>query len=207
MPVRLILTAALLALPASLLAQAEEPTLEAIRAAAEKYTDVEVALADGYIPAPDGMCVSAAMEGLPAELGAMGIHYLHPERFGITAVAPRVAGTGTHTDFLTPGVLIYEPQADGSLELVAIENLVFEEAWLAAGNEGPPVFHGRTWDRMADDPDTEGDEAHGFVPHYDQHVWVFRENPSGTLEPFNPAVTCEHAGHGADMAPEAGSGS
>ena len=29
--------------------------------------------------------------------------------------------------------MIYEPQADGSLELVGIENLVFQAAWKAAG--------------------------------------------------------------------------
>ena len=48
------------------------------------------------------------------------------------------------------------------------------------------------------DSATEGDEAHGFEPHFDQHVWVFRDNPAGPLMPFNPAVTCEHgeAGHG-----------
>ena len=45
---------------------------------------------------------------------------------------------------------------------------------------------------MADDPGTPGDEAHGFAPHYDQHVWLFRENPMGELMPFNPNVTCEH---------------
>ena len=91
-----------------------------------------------------------------------------------------------------PSILIYEPQADGSLKLVAIENLVFIEAWKAAGNDAPPSLLDRTWDYMADDPATEVDEAHGFAPHYDQHVWVFRDNPAGVLEPFNAAATCEH---------------
>jgi len=40
---------------------------------------------------------------------------------GITAPPnPRVDGSGTHTDFLRPAILIYEPQSDGSLELVAV---------------------------------------------------------------------------------------
>jgi hypothetical protein len=30
------------------------------------------------------------------------------------------------------------------------------------------------------------------MPHYDQHVWLFRENPMGVLMPFNPMVTCDH---------------
>ncbi len=97
-----------------------------------------------------------------------------------------------HTDWWQPGILIYEPQADGSLELVAIENLIFEAAWKDAGHDAAPVLNGRSWDHMADDPDTPGDEAHGFAPHYDQHVWLWRDNPAGILMPFNANVTCDH---------------
>ena len=78
------------------------------------------------------------------------------------------------------------------MELVGIENLVFAEAWLAAGNTAPPTFHGVEFDHMADDPDTEFDEAHMFQEHYDRHVWVHRENPNGVFVSFNPNVTCEH---------------
>jgi hypothetical protein len=165
--------------------------VEAVRAATLHFADVNMALAEGFIPDPSGHCVSAEAEGLPADLGAMGIHYLNPALLGITATEPRVDGNGLHTDFLKPSILLYEPQADGSLVLVGVENLVFEKAWKEAGNDGPPVFAGRNWDYMIDDPATPGDEAHGFEAHYDQHVW-FRENPLGALEPFNPAVTCEH---------------
>lgn len=77
------------------------------------------------------------MMGLPAFMGNMGVHYVHPELLKITGDTPRVKGEGTHTDFLRPGVLIYEP-------------------------------------------------------HYDLHIWLYRENPHGLLSPFNPAVTCEH---------------
>lgn len=166
--------------------------LDELRAAVEKYHDINVAIADGYISPDNEHCVSAAAEGLPADLGAMGIHYVHPGLLQITATEPRVDGNSTHTDWSQPSVLIYEPQADGSMELVAVENLVFEPAWLAAGNAEEPMLNGRKWDHMADDPNTAGDEAHGFMPHYDQHVWLFRENPMGDLMPFNPAVTCEH---------------
>ncbi len=173
-------------------ASADDYDMDALRAAVEKYKDVNVALAEGFIPDPSGHCVSAAHEGLPAEWGAMGIHYLRPDLLGLVEGTERVDGTGTHTDFMQPAVLLYEPQADGSLVLVAIENLVFEKAWMEAGNGGPPMMNGRHWDHMSDDPATASDEAHGFMPHYDQHVWLFRENPSGDLMPFNPAVTCDH---------------
>ena len=163
-----------------------------IKAANERFTDVKVALAEGYIPDPNGVCVTAEMEGQPAEKGNMGIHYLRPDLLGITATAPRVDGTGTHTDYLNPGVLLYEPQADGSLELVAVENLVFAKSWKEAGNDAPPNSYGYEWVSMIDDPDTEVDEAHGFQPHYELHAWVFRDNPNGPFEPFNPKATCEH---------------
>ncbi len=179
--------------PSQLLAQDAEPTIDEIRAAVDRFQDVEVALAEGYVPDPSGMCVSAEMVGLPAELGAMGIHYFRPDLLGLTAFEPRVDGTGTHTDFTRPALLLYEPQHDGSLELVGVENLVFEKAWQEAGHDGPPTFQGRAWERMADDPETELDEAHAFTPHFDQHVYLYRESPESPLDPFNPNVTCEHA--------------
>ncbi len=170
-----------------------EPTLDEVRAATERFLDVNVALTEGYIRDPSNMCVTAEMEGRPPESGAMGIHYFRPDLLGITAPPnPRVTGSSTYTDFATPSVLVYEPQADGSLQLVAVENLVFEEAWMAAGNTTPPTFHGVTYERMADDPSTPVDEAHGFDPHFDRHIWLYRENPAGVFFPMNPTVTCEH---------------
>lgn len=189
---KLLSTLTLLATCVPTLLMAADVDLGDMRASTEKYKDINVALADGYIT-PDNHCVSAAGEGLPPELGAMGIHYIHPAMLKITGTEPRVDGESTYTDWSQPSILIYEPQADGSLELVAVENLVFEAAWQAAGMGAAPMLNGRTWDHMADDPSTPGDEAHGFMPHYDQHVWLFRENPMGVLMPFNPNVTCEHA--------------
>jgi len=175
------------------LAVAVEPDLTAVRLATERFRDVEVALAEGYIRDPFNLCDTADMMGQPAELGAMGIHYFRPDLLGITSPPdPRVIGTGIHTDFLTPAILIYEPQADGTLELVALENLAFAAAWQAAGRVDPPSFHGVPYDRMADDSATPVDEAHMFEPHYDRHVWLYRDNPSGIFVPFNPNVSCEH---------------
>jgi hypothetical protein len=93
---------------------------------------------------------------------------------------------------MTPAVLIYEPQADESLQLVAIENLVFIKAWEAAGNKAPPRFQNVPFDRMVDDPATKVDEAHNFEPHYDRHVWLYRDNPNGMYAQFNPNATCKY---------------
>jgi hypothetical protein len=187
-----------LAAPASAAAQlsrgmAADSDMTAVRAATEKYRDVNVALAEGYVRDPMNLCDTAEMMGRPAEYGVMGIHFFRPDLLGITGPPnPRVSGTGTHTDFSQPSILIYEPQANGSLELVAVENLVFIKAWEAAGHTAPPTFAGRTYDRMQDDPATALDEAHMFEPHYDLHVWLYRENPRGVFAQFNPNATCQH---------------
>lgn len=186
-----------------------EPTLDEVRAATARFRNVEAALAEGYVRDPGNMCETAGMMGLPAALGGMGIHFFRPDLLGIKGPPnPRVDGDGTHTDFRKPSILIYEPSADGSLELVAVENLVFKKAWHAAGNKGVPTFHGVEYDSMADDPKTAIDEAHMFEPHYDRHVWLYRNNANGMFAQFNPTVTCRfhkptvvagkdgaHAGH------------
>jgi hypothetical protein len=175
-------------------ANQSEPTLDQVRAAVLKYKDVKAALADGYIADPSGMCETAAMMGKPAKLGAMGVHYFRPDLLGITAPpSPKVDGNGTYTDFHKPAVLLYEPEADGSMQLIGVENLVFEKAWKAAGHAQPPSFHSVPFDHMVDNPATKIDEAHGFMPHFDRHVWVIRDNPNGVFAQYNPNVTCKYA--------------
>jgi hypothetical protein len=172
--------------------------LEEIRKATARYLDVNAAVADGYLRDPHEMCIVAGTEGLPRQLGGMGIHYFRPDLLGITATEPRVDGVGIHTDFRKPSVLVYEPEADGSLRLAAVENLVFVDAWKAAGNEAPPEFMGNQYYLMVDNRDTEADEAHGFEPHYELHMWLYKENRSGLVAQFNPDVSCANhtSGHG-----------
>ncbi|HEU0284849.1 MAG TPA: hypothetical protein VFR52_06885 [Sphingomicrobium sp.] len=170
---------------------AAEPTLDQVRAATERFRDVKVAVAEGYIRDPMDHCVVATDIGRPAADGAMGVHYIRMDLLGVSGPPnPRVSGTGVHTDFNKPSVLLYEPKADGSLELIGVENLVFKAAWEEAGNKQPPTYQGVDWNLMQDDPATPVDEGHMFVPHYDRHVWLYRENPKGIYEQFNPNVSC-----------------
>jgi hypothetical protein len=150
--------------------------LQEVRAATERFRDVEVAVEAGYMRDPMDM----------------GVHYFRPDLLAITDVEPRVAGMGIQEDFREPGVLVYEPQPDGSLELVAVENLIFEAGWRAAGREGVPEFMGNQYYHLVNNPLTEMDEAHGFEPHYELHMWLYRENPAGLFAPFNTRVTCDH---------------
>ena len=170
-----------------------EPTLAEVRTLTQRFQDVDIALAEGYIRDPFDLCDTAEMMGRPASQGAMGVHYVRPDLLGITEPpSPRVNGVGIHTDFRKPSILIYEPQADGSMQLVAVENLVFQASWAAAGHDSPPTYYGVPYDNMKDDPATAVDEAHNFEPHFDRHVWIYRENPNGVFKPLNPAVSCAH---------------
>ena len=168
-----------------------EPSLDQVRAATERFRDVKVALAEGYVRDPMDHCVIAPDIGRPAADGAMGVHYIRMDLIGVSGPPnPRISGTGTHTDFTKPAILLYEPKADGSLELVGVENLVFKTAWAAAGNKEPPAYQGVAWNSMEDDPATAVDEGHMFTPHFDRHVWLYRENPKGIYEQFNTNVSC-----------------
>jgi hypothetical protein len=72
-----------------------QPTLGEVRRATERFRDVKVALAEGYIRDPGNLCDTADMMGRPASLGAMGVHYFRPDLLGITAPpSPRVNGVG-----------------------------------------------------------------------------------------------------------------
>src|SRR5215204_1265529 len=76
-----------------------------LRSATAKYHGVEEALADGY--APLGGCVA-----LPSG-PTMGIHYVNMQKL--------LDGELSITE---PEVLVYLPEADGSLRLVAVEYMI-----------------------------------------------------------------------------------
>jgi hypothetical protein len=188
--IKRLLILASTALLAGCRSASQEPSLDEVRAVAERYRDVKVAIAEGYTT--DNKCVTAEMLGRPASLGTMGLHYVRRDMLGLPdKPVGRVKGTGTHTDFRKPAMLVYEPQADGAMKLVAVENLVFAAAWHERAKEAP-TFHGEPYVLLKDRPETKVDEAHGWEPHYEQHLWVFRDNPNGAYSPFNPNVTCRH---------------
>jgi hypothetical protein len=163
-----------------------EPSLDIVRAATAKYQDVNVALADGYARDPMDICETPYHLGRTGETGVMGIHFLRRDLLGIGEDQTRLDATTAHTDFRQPAVLVYEPQADGSLELLALENMVSAEAWSAAGNDAPPSYQGEEFHFMAED------RALSVRAHYDLHLWLFRENPKGVYAQYNPNATCQH---------------
>lgn len=152
---------------------ASQADIDALRQALAKYEDPFVAVRDLYLSTVG--CVhydGSTMEGhLSYPKGAMGVHFVN-----LTVQGP--------PDPQKPNVLVYEPQADGKLKLVAAEWLVP----LAAAKERPSLFGQPFQGPM------EGHEPlipQGFH-HYDLHAWLI-DNPEGTFSPTNPNVTCEHS--------------
>lgn len=139
--------------------------LDVIRDATRSFQQVDAALAAGYTPA--GPCVSHPT------MGGMGFHY------------SKQALVDAVVDLRSPETLLYAPGPGGSRVLVGVEFLVPADAW-DASNAAPPSVAGQTFD------DHRAPAArHGLpFPHYDLHVWVWKENPSGMFAPFNPTVSC-----------------
>lgn len=142
-------------------------TLAEVRRATARFNRVEVAEAAGYVLSSP--CISS-----PA--GGMGHHYVN---IGL------VDGV---VDPTQPEALVYEPQKNGTMKLVAVEFLVVAEAWDAVNDE-PPVLGTQVYDDHRNDPETNYGGP-GF-PNYQLHAWVWQHNPSGMHAPFNPTVTCD----------------
>ena len=105
--------------------------------------------------------------------GGMGVHFLN-----LQFISPVLDPT-------RPQVLIYEPAGD-SLRLAAAEWFVPVEA---AGEQRPQIFGRELEGPMAGHQPLMPDGLH----HYDLHVWLWKNNPSGVFSPTNPTVKCPDA--------------
>ncbi|WP_461010060.1 hypothetical protein [Streptomyces capparidis] len=70
---------------------------------------------------------------------------------------------------LRPNALVYAPQGQGGRQFVAVEYV----------SRTPATLFGRAFD-----PPAPG------VPYYTLHVWLWKYNPHGVLNPTNPRVVC-----------------
>jgi hypothetical protein len=128
--------------------------LASARSATAKYHNVDRALEDGFINTQE--CVEAP------GLGAMGIHFVRPDRIGNPSLNVR-----------EPEVLLYLPDEDGEFRLIGVEYVV--PAILAPI---APRLYGRDFN------------FNPFRDQYDLHVWIWRHNPSGMFANFNPKLSC-----------------
>jgi len=144
--------------------------LAKVRQVTAKYHDVNVALADGFIPTPD--CVQSPD-------GVMGIHYINPARL----MDPTI-------NILEPEILLYV-KSGNDLKLLGVEYFYgigrpgSELKDVPQPYPASPIIFGRPLDGPMEkhEPDQP--------PHYDLHVWLWQANPSGFFAPFNPNVDCE----------------
>jgi hypothetical protein len=132
------------------------PFADHVRTANDRFSDVAVAVAEGYSPIP---CASG-YDG-----GAMGIHYVNPDYLKDGVL-----------DVKHPEAIMYEPQPDGKMQLVAVEYITFK---------GPAALGGHLFSfESAPNP-------YGLDPFYELHVWAWRENPEGMYADMNPNVSCD----------------
>lgn len=134
----------------------QNPLADEVRAANSRFQDVAAAVAEGYAPIP---CASGVGGG------AMGIHYVNGGYLKDEAV-----------DLARPEAVMYEPGADGSLTLVAVEYIT---------TKGPAELNGHLFNF------TGSPNRYGLPPFYELHVWAWKPNPTGTFADMNPDVSCD----------------
>lgn len=143
--------------------------LRAARAANEQYRAIDVALADGFAELRD-------VDGIACidnpGVGGMGIHYVRGDR--VADPAERAT---------EPEVLVYAPRRNGRLRLVALEYVVLQADW-DAQHAGPPRLFGRTFELVP------AGNRYGLPAFYELHAWLFKKNPRGVFDDWNPRVHC-----------------
>jgi hypothetical protein len=109
-----------------------------------------------------------------------------------SCIADPAGGMGVHMvnaklldsaiELRSPEALVYEPRGN-SLRLVAVEYVVDKKAWHGAGNTKAPKLFGRQFALTTKNP-------FGLKPFYALHAWIWKTNPAGVLQPWNPSVSC-----------------
>jgi hypothetical protein len=98
--------------------------------------------------------------------GGMGFHYGNPGLID-GLVEP-----------LAPEALLYEPQRNGEMRLVAVEFVVPFTAWTESV---PPSLFGIEF------------KANQTFQVWALHAWIWRNNPAGMFADWNPRVDCSQA--------------
>lgn len=144
----------------------------AARAGTARYHNLGTAMNEGY-----GLFTDAAgIACIDNPAGGMGIHYAN-----ISVVVDGAVNAGT------PEALVYEPQPNGRLRLVAVEYVVFQDAW-DANHASPPSLFGEEFEAVG------SNNRYGLPPFYELHAWLWKHNPNGTFgQDWNPRVSCAGA--------------
>lgn len=139
-----------------------------VRAATTGFHDLDVAVAAGYGELADAAGLTCIED--PGGSGAMGIH----------RVNGALVGDGT-IDAEHPEALLFDPNAPNH-RLLGVEYVVFVADW--GEDRDPPMLFGQEF-HLVDAPN-----RYGLPPFYELHAWIWRHNPSGTFEDWNPRIDC-----------------
>ena len=136
--------------------------LAALRSATARFHDIATAEANGWNTNFPPECLTHV------DSGGMGYHRLN---------AGLVDGT---VDAAEPELLVYEPDKNGRMSLVAVEYIIPYS--ILPRDATPPVLFGR-------------ELAHNDTYQvWALHAWVWKDNPNGTFANFDPKVSCQYAG-------------
>jgi hypothetical protein len=153
-------------------ASASNEGISAAKKGTTQYHDIATAAHDGFGKLLDKNGVACIDD--PA--GGMGIHYVNKARVG-----------DAHEIASAPEAVIYEPQKNGGRKLVAVEYVVVKADWEKAGNTAPPSLFGKQFELVK-----EGNR-YGLPDFYELHAWIWKHNPKGMHEDWNPKVSCQFA--------------
>jgi hypothetical protein len=158
-------------LATAVVAASDGSELAKVRQATVNFHDVNAAAAAGYGEFRDAAGIACIDN---PGTGTMGIHYVS-SRVGDAVLEPAA-----------PEALVYEPESNGRLRLVALEYIVFKDVWEGAQgpDAAPPRLFGREL-RLVPAPN-----RFGIGSFYQIHAWVWKNNPSGMFFEWNPKVEC-----------------
>ena len=156
-----------------------QSNLAGARQATAMFHDLDKAQAAGYSALVADLagitCIASSTPGA----GAMGVHYLNPnlapELFDANAVA--------EVDAATPELLVFAPDPNGQLRLVALEYLALKASW-DANHSGPPSLFDQPFNV------TLAGNRYGLPDFYSLHAWIWDPNPTDIFAPYNPRVSC-----------------
>jgi hypothetical protein len=164
-----VVVAGLALLATVLPSAAASDTVGNARGATSIYNDPSAALAGGYELLTDAQGLACIEQ---PGVGAMGVHF----------VKGALIQSGT-IDAARPQALVYEPQPNGQLRLAAVEYVVFQAAWDTSHGEAPTLFGEKF---ML----TPAGNRYGLPAFYSLHAWLWKNNPSGMFQMWNPQVHC-----------------
>ena len=152
------------------------------RSATAKHHSLTVAKKAGYSILADTAGITCIAD--PQMGGAMGVHYVKSD----LVKDPAIAAT-------EPEALVYAPDRHGRLRLAALEYVVIKANWDAnqvppasyVGSrdaQAPPMLFGHTFNF------TDAPNRYGLPPFYSLHAWIWKQNPAGTFQMWNPSVHC-----------------